>query len=120
MGRRVGGSLMATRELAEIKALEMLQRFAVEAPESELLPLLAASVLTASPSFSGRQMADLIAKVAEAFVLDGNPAAADRLLEACARGFSHHGALQPAADLAEALVGLRGSMRSVAIRGDAA
>ena len=94
-------------EIAEIQAIATLQHCLQSPPESELLPLLALSVLVARPPFSVKEIAALAVEVSRALVAERNPKAADNLLGACVRSCERSGSQDAAADLIEAQAILR-------------
>jgi hypothetical protein len=100
---------MAISELAEIEAVRGLQMCLGDPPESELLPLLALSILASQPLFAASEVEPIVQRIAKSMARAGNSTAGERLLEACASGFARIGAVTAAADAAEALTDLRWS-----------
>ena len=77
------------------------------APQTELLPLLALSVLATRPPFSAAEVGSMAREMAAALEAAENHDAGERLLSACASSFARCGVPELAADLREAQALLR-------------
>ena len=94
-------------DLRSRHALGILDQCVELPPESDLLPLLALSVLATQAPFSGARVGALAIEMAQEFATVGNQSAAESVLDRCARSLEHCGAFEPAADLREAKAILR-------------
>ena len=99
--------MTAISEVAEIEVVRELQMCLGDPPESELLPVLALSILATQPFFAASEVEPIVQRIAESMARAGNSTAGERLLEACASGFARIGAVAAAADAAEAMTDLR-------------
>jgi hypothetical protein len=94
-------------DLRSRHALGILDRCVETPPETELLPLLALSVLATQAPFSGARVGAIAIEMAQHFAAIGNQSAAEGVLDRCASSLEHCGAFEPAADLREAHAILR-------------
>jgi hypothetical protein len=76
-------------------------------PQTELLPLLALSVLATRPPFSAAEVGSMAREMAASFEAAENDEAGERLLSACASSLARCGVPELAADLREAQALLR-------------
>jgi hypothetical protein len=94
-------------DLRSRHALGILDRCVENPPASDLLPLLALSVLATQVPFSGARVGAIAINIAQEFAAIGNQSAAEGVLDRCASSLEHCGAFEPAADLREAKALLR-------------
>ncbi len=109
-----GGSMNAFGGTSNGAALGILNECFQQPPSTELLPLLALSVLATHTPFSAGEVSSLALRMSEQFEAAANDAAAERLIAACAASLDHCGAREIAADLREsqAIQRLKARLRS--------
>ena len=96
-----GGGVKALGGTSDGAALWILDECFQQPPTTELLPLLALSVLATRTPFSAGEVSSLALRMSEQFGADANDDAAERLIAACAASLDHCGAREVAADLRE-------------------
>ena len=101
------GGMIAPDTRCDREALAILDSCLEGPPDTELIPLLALSVLASRRPFSATRVGARALAMADEFARADNHAAAQGLLDQCARGLERCGALEPAADLREAQAMLR-------------
>jgi len=103
-GKRITNPLTTAAEPA---ARGMVRSCIQVPPQTELLPLLALSVLATRPAFSATEVGSMAREMAASLEAAENHEAGERLLSACAASFARCGVPELAADLREAQAMLR-------------